>query len=215
MEARCYNPGNMAERLAVPRQGGARTPTDSLTEASEHAGLASRVFAFAIDSLALLALTLLFAAAAFLNVYLRTDQGQGRLDDSTAWTLVAVLMAVVPVWILVNAALQWRRGQTLGQYVAGLGVTNEQGESPGPVRVLLYLLALHPLAFHPFLVPSWLFLVYTALTVTNSTPLVIASFALVLLCVVAPVVAFVSAAGDGHRRALHDRIAGMLVVRLE
>jgi hypothetical protein len=205
---------DMAERLAASRVARSR-PVAGAAAIDNHAGLGARVLAFVLDSCVLLAFAAGFAAAAFLNIFLRTDSGRQNLTDAQVWTSVAILILAVPVWLAFNVVLTLNRGQTVGQYVVGLAVTREDGTMAGAGRLLLYWFALHPLLFHPVLLPFWAWLSYVALALTRSPPVVIAGLAMTLLCLIAPVVALVSASADGGRRALHDRVAALKVVRLE
>lgn len=205
----------MAGRLAARRL--AATTQEDVTEdgVDRHAGLGSRAFAFVLDSVVLFAFALLFATVSFLNIYIATHSGRDNPSDQTITVSVAILMASVPAWLLLNLVLSLKRGQSVGQYVAGLQVVKEDGASPGLLRTLLYWLALHPLLFHPLLAFFWVLLAYVALSLSENTALVIGSLAVGLICFFAPPIAFFTALRDRGRRALHDRIAGVVVVRLE
>jgi len=157
---------------------------------------------------------MLFAAAAFLNIFIGTDYGEGDLSDATAWTGVAILMATIPAWLALNLLLGIARGQTVGQYVLGLRAVGEDGQEPSGMRLIGYWLALHPLLYPPAFTILWLLFAYTALGLSESTVAVVASLALALLCLLAPLGGLVFALADRQRRAIHDRLAGMQVVRV-
>ncbi len=206
----------MADRLAASGlAAAASTSVPGVAAADAHAGIGSRVFAFVLDSFVLLAFTAVFATASFLQLYLRSDSGHHTASDGAIWTAVAVLMAAIPCWLLFNLVLSWKRSQTVGQYVVGLRAVREDGGPIGLLRVAVYWLALHPVLFHPLLAGFWALLAYVVLSLSSNTVLVIGAAAVALLCFVAPFVAFFSALADRSRRALHDHIAGMLVVRLD
>jgi len=204
----------MAERLAA--SGFAANARTSAGEASDsgRAALGSRVLAYLLDSVVLFGFTMLFAAAAFLNIFIGTDYGEGDLSDATAWTGVAILMATIPAWLALNLLLGIARGQTVGQYVLGLRAVGEDGQAPSGMRLIGYWLALHPLLYHPAFTILWLLFAYTALGLSESTVAVVASLALALLCLLAPLGGLVFALADRQRRAIHDRLAGMQVVRV-
>jgi len=206
----------MAGRLAARRLAAtAQEDVTGVDGADRHAGIGSRAFAFVLDSVVLFAFALLFATVSFLNIYLGTHSGRDNPSDQTITISVAILMASVPAWLFLNLVLSLKRGQSVGQYVAGLQVVKEDGASPGLLRTLVYWLALHPLLFHPLLAFFWVLLAYVALSLSENTALVIGSLAVGLICFFAPPIAFFTALGDRGRRALHDRIAGVTVVRLE
>lgn len=204
----------MAERVAANRLNRPRPLAAAGQAHEDHAGFGARVFAFALDSFVLLAFVMVFAAASFLNIFLRTDSGRENPTDPQIWASVVVLMLCVPVWLLFNLVLTWRRGQTVGQYVVGLAIAKEDGREAGIFRLLLYWLALHPLLFHPLLAGFWALLAYVALALTGSLPLIVASLTVAMLCIVAPLLSLALIAGDGERRGLHDRVAALRVVRL-
>jgi uncharacterized RDD family membrane protein YckC len=205
----------MAERLAVSRVARSRTASRAGTAFNDYAGLGARVLAFVLDSLVLLAFAMGFVALAFLNIFLGSDSGRENPSDDQIWTSVVILVAIVPAWLLFNYVLTMKRGQTVGQYVVGIGIMRENNTDPSPGRLLLYWLALHPVLYHPLLAPFWALLAYVSLALTGSLTVILAGLALGILFLVAPVVALVSIAGGGGRRGLHDRVAAIKVVRLE
>jgi uncharacterized RDD family membrane protein YckC len=207
----------MAERLAataLPRKG-RRAAAGTRVEGSEEGVLGARIFAYIIDSIVLAILSVAFVAAGALYMLAQSDWGERDAPDSAQWGFVYASLATVPAWALLNLALMARRGQSIGQYVAGLQVAREDGRDAGLVHLIPYLLALHPLVFHPLLAAFWALLAFVALSLTSSNVLVLGSLAIALLCVAAPLLALVTAASDGGRRALHDRVASTKVVRLE
>jgi uncharacterized RDD family membrane protein YckC len=206
----------MAERLATSRLAARRQArTGATTLNDRHTGLGARFVAYLLDTLVLFGFTMLFATVAFLHLFLRTDYGNDNASDAAIWTTMAVLMLTVPGWLIFNLGLLLRRRQTIGQYVVGLSIEKEDGGEPGLARLILYNLALHPLLFHPLLSVFWGGFAYVALALSGSEAVVLASFAVALLCLVAPLIGLFYASGNAGRRALHDRIAGIRVVRLQ
>jgi len=211
----------MAERLAasgLAANGRARA-NDALggrgvSMSNEQAGLRIRLLAYLLDSVVLFAFTMLFATASFLNIFLRSDYGEGHVSDGAGWTSVAILMAAIPAWLAANLALLSVRGQTVGQYVLGLGVVTEAGVPPRLGRLVLYWLALHPLLYHPVFSGFWLLFAFAALGLSENAFAVAASLAIALLCLLAPLGGLLFASLDPRRRAIHDRLAGIRVVHL-
>jgi uncharacterized RDD family membrane protein YckC len=204
----------MAERVAASRIVASASEIEA-EDSERRAGIGPRFFSFFVDSIFLFAFTMAFATVAMLDILLHTDSGRTTLSDSTAWVSVAIVVMTAPAWLLVNLVLFNRRGQTVGQYVAGLRVVREHGARPRGGQSLIYLLALHPLLFHPLLALSWGTLAFIAVSFFHSDTLLIGAIVVVVLSVVAPIVAIVSISLDGGRRAMHDRIAGLAVVRIE
>jgi hypothetical protein len=115
----------------------------------------------------------------------------------------------------VNLFLLAKRGQTLGQYVVGLTIVSESSGPVGAIHSLLYLLAFHPLLFHPIIAGFWGLFGYVGFTLGDSRLTFMVGVALALLCFVSPLVSFFFAVTDSYRRGLHDRIAGVRLVRVE
>ena len=206
----------MAERLAASRpatrlRAGAGT---TLSSDDDHARVGDRVLAYLLDSVVLFGFTMLFATASFLNIFLRSDYGEGDASDGAIWTSAAILLLTVPGWLLFNLALHVRRGQSIGQYVLGLRVLREDGSMASPDRLALYLLAIHPLVYHPLFAGLWAFFAFVTLSFWATEPVFVACLGLAFLSLVAPVAALVTSLASRGRRALHDRLADTKVVRL-
>src|SRR4051812_2446738 len=210
---RCYTPP-MAERIAASRV--VASPSEIEAQDSERrAGIGPRLFSFLVDSVVLFAFTMALTTAAMLNILFHTNSGRTTLSDSTAWVSVAIVIATAPAWLLINLLLLARRGQTVGQYVAGSRVVRHDGGRPRVGQSLMYLVGLHPLIFHPLLALSWGTLAFIAVAFFHSNTLLIGAVVVGVLSVVAPLVAIVSISADSDRRTMHDRIAGLSVVRVE
>jgi uncharacterized RDD family membrane protein YckC len=204
----------MAERIAGSRFA-ANTDAPSLNVSEdEHAGLGQRCLAYAIDTVLLFGFSMAFGAAAFLVIFLGTDTGRSNITDNEEWGFVVLLLATFPAWFLFNLALVSKRGYTVGQYVMGLRVQDENGERPRPGRTALYWVALHPLLFHPFLAVPWGLFATLGVTFAGSGLVFVLALAMVFLCLVTPLFTLIFVATDPHRRGIHDRLARMKVVQL-
>ena len=201
----------MAERLAASRLAAASAGPHYASD-SDRAALPARILAYTLDSVVLFAFTMLFAAFAGLNMFVRSDGGQEGITKADEWTSIAIFLEAMPAWLLLMLVLGIKRGQTPGQYILGLRAVREDGEAPGFLRLLGYWLALHPLLYHPMFGGAWLLLAWAALL---SEAIFVFSLALAILCVLAPLAGLIFAAIDPQRRAIHDRLAGLKVVRVE
>jgi len=176
------------------------------------ARLEARLLAFVVDSVVLLSFSLLFLAVAGLQLLIASDFGDNDPPDSSFYAILAIALAVIPLWLAFNVVLCHWRGQTVGKYVADIKVVGEDGRPLGLGRCVLRLLLLHPLLFHPFLALLWLLTAAVATSVTLSSAVLVVTLALVFLSLVAPFLAIGAVLLDGKRRALHDRVVGSTVV---
>jgi uncharacterized RDD family membrane protein YckC len=206
----------MAERVAASAlPGKGRDAAGNPAVEYEEGVLGTRILAYLIDSVVLAIVSVVFIAAGAVFLFAESDWGRSDTTDAGRWGFVYASLITVPAWLLINLLLLARRGQSVGQYILGLRVASVDSTDPGPIQLLLYLLALNPLIFHPWLALFWATLAFITLSITENDILVFTSLAIAILCVAAPLVAFLTAAGGGGRRALHDRVAGTKVVRLE
>jgi uncharacterized RDD family membrane protein YckC len=205
----------MAERLAAPRVAERLNAGAAGAGGREEASVRLRLVAYLLDSVALFAFTMIFASIALLYLFLRTDLGETTsVPDGVTWACVGLLMAAIPVWYVANVYLCKRRAQTIGQYLTGLGIADESGRPPGLFTLIGYFLALHPLLFHPIIGVLWFAFAWTTISLAENSLVFVAVLSLVILCIAAPVANLVFALSDPQRRGIHDRLAGLRVVRL-
>ena len=219
----------MARRLAAQSRGrvtyrttksrtaedAAEAPTAELDTWSEPASLGSRLLAYGLDSVFLFAFTMLFATASFLNIYVHSDSGRDNASDGTIWLSVYMLLLTVPAWFLFNLVLTSRRAHTVGQYVFGLRLETMDQPPLTAKRLAAYWLALHPLLFHPILAGFWLLFAWVAISLSESDLLFVLGLTLAFLSVLAPLAGLIFALLDRQHRAIHDRLAGVRVCRLD
>lgn len=199
----------MRSRLAV--NTGATAPE---VPEEEHAGLGARCLAYAIDSVLLFGVCMLFGTAAFLVIFIGSDSGRSNITDRQEWAFVGFLLATFPVWYAFNVVLGATKGFTVGQYVMGLRAATETGRPAEPLRMAAYWLALHPLLFHPLMALPWGLFAALAVTIAGSEVLFILALAMAFLCLVAPLAGLLFMALDPQRRGIHDRLAGIRIIRL-
>jgi uncharacterized RDD family membrane protein YckC len=168
--------------------------------------------AFLVDSVVLLAFILVFWAIAGLQLLLTSDFAEEDPPDSSFSAVLGIVMAVIPLWLVFNVALCRWRGQTVGKYVADIRIVREDGRPLDLRTSLTRFLPLHPLLFHLFLVPNWFLTAAIATSLTVSPAVLAVTLALTFLCVIATFLAAGAILLDGRRRALHDRVAGTVVV---
>jgi uncharacterized RDD family membrane protein YckC len=176
------------------------------------ARLEARVVAFIFDTIILLAFLAVFAIVAMLQLLARSSFGDADPPDSAYYTALGIIAGVVPFWLIFNAWLQAWRGQTVGKYIVGIRIARDDGGRPGVVRTFARLLLLDPVLFHPLLAVPWALLVVYGTMLTSNTLVLVATLTVLLLSVIAAPVALAAILSDGRHRALHDRIAGTLVV---
>ena len=204
----------MAERLAASRLAVNHDANAEYAPTDDHAGVGVRILAFAIDSAALLGVASLFAAVAFGVILVGSDGGRSNITDGQEWSLMAILFATLPVWFLATMLFVSRKGATLGQYVMGLGILNAEDEAPRLKRVALYLVALHPLVFHPVLGGLWVLFGWLSVSLAENEVLFTLCLAIAFASLLGPFVNLAFILADPERRGIHDRLAGQRVVRL-
>jgi uncharacterized RDD family membrane protein YckC len=178
----------------------------------ESAGLEPRLISFIFDSIILLAFLALFAIVAMLQLLVRSNFGDADPPDSAYYTALGIIAGVVPFWLLFNLWLTSWRGQTVGKFIVGIRVEREDGTRPGVGRSLARILLLDPILWHPLLAIPWALLLIYGTMLTSNSIVLFATMTVLLLSIVASPVALIAALADGHRRAIHDRIAGTLVI---
>ena len=192
-------------------------PTATSAESGQPiAHLNARISAYLADSVILLAFILLFFFIGGLQLLFASDWGQGDPPDSAIVAFIVILSGgTLLSWTVFNVALMRWRGQTTGKYVLGIKTVSEDGTQPTIWRILIRWLALHPLLFHPFLLIPSMSLALLSLDFLLSPLGVITAITLALLTVASLVVNLLAMSLDRSRRALHDRLAGTIVVHFD
>lgn len=169
--------------------------------------------AFIFDTIILLAFALVFAVIGALQLLLRSNFGEDDPPDSAFHIAFWIVMAIIPFWLAFNVWLNVWRGQSVGKYIVGIRVSRADGH-PLTVRDSLWrMLLLNPLLFHPLLMLPWMLMAAYGMFRTPGIVVFVAAGTLALLSLAAPFIALIAVLFDGERRALHDRIAGTLVIQ--
>lgn len=197
--------------VAEPTMAGSSTAT-----ARPVAHLNARISAYLVDSVVLLAFILVFFVIGGSVLIFTSDLGKGDPPDSAYYASVAIFLGgSLLSWTAFNLALMRWRGQTTGMYVIGIRTVGDDRPALTTRRTLLRWFGLHPLLFHPFLLPIWAIFSLLVVSFTLSQVVLVVTLALVLLCLVSPAASLLAMLLHSERRALHDRLAGTLVVHLE
>lgn len=198
-----------------------RAVEGSIAAAPTEAGLPvarlnARVSAYLVDSVILIAFILVFFVLGGLELLVADSRSSGDPPDAAYYAFIAIFLAgSLLVWTLFNLALLRWRGQTAGMYVIGIRTVAEDGGRPTMGQVAVRWFGLHPLLFHPFLLPVWALFSMLIVSVTLNQIVLIVTVALAVLCLVSPVAGLVTLLTSPERRALHDRLSGTLVVHQE
>ncbi len=172
-----------------------------------------RAGGYVVDMVILSAIAMVMLVAGGIVLLILTD---GATDDSRQdagiYALLSLFSIGTPVlWTALNLPLLVWRGQTGGQYVAGVRLVRADGSPPRPVDIAVWWFALNPLLF------SWVMAVpaVSALGIVGALTLSVVTITVLMtpamLCVAMPVVSLVAASIDRRNRTLQDRIAGTVV----
>ena len=193
---------NMVPTRAAQADGAVTTAT-----------LRARIGGYAVDMVILCAIAMLVSIGALFVLLFATDYAEHDPSNATLLGCFALLFLGVPaIWSVLNVALLLTRQQTGGQYVAALRLTREDGAVLSSRTALAWWFCGNPLLF------SWPMVGVAGGPLLGAAALAPGDLALavpplvITLCSVMPVVALVSALFDARNRALHDRIAGVVVV---
>jgi uncharacterized RDD family membrane protein YckC len=196
-----------------PAVAGVTVAAPSASTAQPVARLNARISAYLIDSIALLAVILAFFVISGAVLLFTSDLGKNDPPDSAFDAFVAVLLGGPLIfWSALNVALVRLRGQSPGMYLVGIRAVSADETALTWRRSLLRWFGLHPLLFHPFVLPVWVIFVFYAVSSTLSQVVLILTVALALLLLLAPAIGLLLLATDADRRALHDRLARTVVV---
>ncbi|MDE3096055.1 MAG: RDD family protein [Chloroflexota bacterium] len=190
--------------MSLPRTAGQRAAVASVR---------ARAGGYIVDMVILAAVSLVLVVAGGLFVLISTGWATSNISDPVVYEALAIVGLGTPlVWSLMNLLLLATRQQTGGQYVAGVRLAREDGAPLTRANLLAWWFLVNPLLF------SWPMACAAGLPLAGVISLALGRLTVavfvtvVTLCVVAPLIALVSAALDGQNRALHDRIVGTVVV---
>lgn len=190
-----------------------RIAAPAAREREETATFRSRVGGYVVDMVIFSAIAMVIVVIAGFILLASTGWAEQDASDAEFYTFLALIGLGAPItWTALNLALLAMRGQTGGQYVAGIRLVRDDGSRLSGRAVVAWWFCFNPLLF------SWPMAIVAGMPLAAVMAIVLGSLTVfafgfvITLCVVLPVVAFVSAAVDGDNRALHDRIIGTRVV---
>ena len=179
------------------------------------ANLNARISGYLVDSVILLAFILVFFVAGGAVLLFTSDFGAGDPPDWAYYACVALFVGgTLLAWTVFNLALLRWRGQTAGMYVLGIKTVGADGAITTG-RLLVRWFGLHPLLFHPLLLPVWAVVSLLLVSFTLNQIVLAVTLCLVLFCIAAFIAGLITMLVDPERRALHDRLAGTLVIHLD
>ncbi len=177
------------------------------------ANLRARVGGYVVDMVIFAAVAMVMFVIAGAIMLLATDWGVNNLPDPALYGALATVGVGTPVvWTLLNLLLIATRGQTGGEYVAGVRLAREDGARLTAGNAIGWWFLLNPLLFSwPMACVAAIPLAGTIAVALNRATVVVFGV-IIVLCALAPLIALVSALLDGQNRALQDRIIGTIVV---
>lgn len=172
------------------------------------AGFGRRIGAYLIDWIVAFILSCLFAISAGLVLLASSDMGRSDPPDRAIYTALIVAALVVPTWFMITLVGWALRGRSVGKLAMSLRIVNGAGARPGlgrsVVRLLVYVVENAPLVA---LAPA-----AALAAVLHSGALLPAVLSALAAALVIPLVSVALALRDRRHRALHDLLAGTMVV---
>ncbi len=174
----------------------------------EPAGFGSRLAAYLLDSLVAFIISCLCAASAGLLLLINSDMGRKDPSERAIYAALIVASLAAPIWLVMTLHGWTAHGRTIGKLAMNLRIVDGRGRNPSLARALprmvVYLLESLPLAG---VAPV------AALAYLLQTPVVPRVLVATGLALLVPLISVALALGHPRRRALHDIVAGTLVVR--
>lgn len=176
--------------------------------AAAPASVGARLAAYLLDWLVTFIVVCLCTAAAGLILLATSDMGRNDPPNRAIYASLLVAALAAPIWVGMTLAGWAWRGRTVGKTAMSLRIVDRSGRPPGIARSLLrlvvYLAENVPLAAAgPVLAAA------VAFRAQHLPADLLAAFAAILLL---PLVSTAVMVRDRHRRALHDLVAGTVVV---
>ncbi len=176
-----------------------------------YASFETRLVAFVLDVIVLLAVFALFFAVAFFQILLRTDFGEKDTPDSAVWAAVIILATYCFLFLPLYFIGLWAwRGQTVGQMAMVIKVVRRGGRPIGLARAAVRVGGLNLLP--AIYVASLLGLVATGASEDALIALILVLALAGLVLILIQIAGFLMIPFDQQRQALHDRLADTIVV---
>ena len=176
-----------------------------------YASFETRLVAFVLDVIVLLAVFALFFAVAFFQILLRTDFGEKDTPASAVWVAVIILATYCFLFLPLYFIGLWAwRGQTVGQMAMVIKVVRRGGHPIGLARAAVRVGGLNLLP--AIYVASLLGLVATGASEDALIALILVLALAGLVLILIQIAGFLMIPFDQQRQALHDRLADTIVV---
>lgn len=169
-----------------------------------YANFESRFVAAILDTLVLFIIAAVMLAIAGLVLLVSSDFGEIDPSDSAYYTFVGILIGVLPLWALYFFFCWSWRGQTIGDAIMQITVLRANGADLGLAGAFARLIAV---SAYVLIMAGGLFIAYLRRESSIEVALFVGGSLVITLAGV------LWAAFDSEHRALHDRIAGTVVVR--
>jgi uncharacterized membrane protein len=173
----------------------------------------ARTGGYVVDMVIFAAIAMMVIVLAGFLLLATTDWAKKDPSDPQFYMFLSIIGLGAPLaWSTLNLVLLTVRGQTGGQYVAGLKLAREDGTALSVRNAFAWWFCFNPLLF------SWTMACVAGLPLAAIMAIVLSNVTIVVfgvlmtICVVAPLIALISAMLDHQHRALHDRIAGVIAV---
>ncbi len=180
------------------------------------AGIRARIGGYVVDMIIFAAIAMVIIVFAGFLLLATSDWAKKDPSDAQFYLFLGIIGLGTPmVWTAVNVTLVAARGQTGGQYVAGLRLAREDGTGLSIREVAAWWFCFNPLLF------SWPMACVVGLplaaviAIALSRVTIVVFGVLVILCIASPLIALASALFDPQNRALHDRLVGTVAVPVE
>jgi uncharacterized RDD family membrane protein YckC len=173
----------------------------------------ARVGGYVVDTVIFAAVAMVVVVLAGLLLLATTDWAKNDPSDPQFYAFLAIIGLGTPtIWTLLNLALLASRGQTGGQYVAGIRLVREDGSRLSMRDAAAWWFCFNPLLFSWPMAGVTGFPLAAVIALVLSRATIVVFGVLMTICLASPVIAFVSALRDRRHRALHDRIVGTVIV---
>lgn len=168
------------------------------------ANFESRFVAAILDTLVFFIIAAVMLAIAGLVLLISSDFGEIDPSDSAYYTFVGILIGILPLWALYLFISWGLKGQTIGDAIMQITVLRSDGSPLGLTGAFARLVAV---SAYLLIIGGGLFIAYLRRENSIEVALFVAASLILTLAGV------LWAAFDAEHRALHDRIAGTVVVR--
>lgn len=177
------------------------------------AGMRARIGGYVVDMIIFAAIAMVIIVFAGFLLLATTDWAKKDPSDPQFYLFLGIIGIATPlVWTLLNVTLLATRGQTGGQYVAGLRLTREDGSRLHLRDAAAWWFFFNPLLFSWPMAGVVGFPLAAIIAIVLSRLTIVVFGVLMIVCIASPLIALASALFDAQNRALHDRLIGTIAM---